>query len=66
MFNWALKVEEVHANLYKKALQAVLTGKDMDKTEVYLCPVCGHLEIGKPTDKCQICGLPPEKFRRMD
>jgi rubrerythrin len=66
MFNWALQVEEVHANLYQKALQAVSTGKDLDQTEIFLCPVCGHLEIGRPADKCRVCGLPPEKFRRMD
>ena len=66
MFGWAVKAEEVHANLYRKALQAVQTGKDLDKAEVYLCPVCGHLELGRPANKCPICGLPPEKFRRMD
>jgi len=66
MFNWALKVEEVHADLYQKALQAVGADKDLDQTEIFLCPVCGHLEIGKPAGKCRVCGLPPEKFRRMD
>jgi rubrerythrin len=66
MFGWAVKAEEVHANLYRKALQAVQTGKDLDQAEVYLCPVCGHLELGRPGNKCPICGLPPEKFRRMD
>ncbi|MCX5797100.1 MAG: rubrerythrin family protein [Elusimicrobia bacterium] len=66
MFNWALQVEEVHAGLYRKALQAVQGGKDLDQVEIYLCPVCGHLELGKPAGKCRVCGLPPEKFRRMD
>ena len=66
MFNWALKVEEVHADLYKKALKSVSAGQDLTRTDIYLCPVCGHLEIGKPADKCRVCGLPPEKFRRMD
>ena len=66
MFNWALKVEEVHADLYKKALQAAMTGKDLADAEIYLCPVCGHLETGKPGSKCPTCGLPPEKFRKMD
>ena len=64
MFGWAVKAEEVHAGLYRRALQAVLKGSDMEKEDIYLCPVCGHLELGKPGSKCPICNLPPEKFRR--
>ncbi len=64
MFNWALKVEEVHAQLYKLALEAVQAGKDLAQSEIYLCPVCGHLELGKPSAKCQVCGLAPEKFQK--
>ena len=66
MFNWALQVERVHADLYNKALQAVLSGQDMGTAEIYLCPVCGHLEIGKPSAKCPVCGLPADKYRRME
>ncbi|HAM35058.1 MAG TPA: rubrerythrin [Elusimicrobia bacterium] len=66
MFAWALKAEEVHARLYQKALDAVLSGKDLADSEIYLCPVCGHLELGKPNAKCPICNLPPEKYRRME
>ena len=65
MFNWALQVEKVHADLYKKALEAVLAGRDMGTAEIYICPVCGHLEIGKPSAKCPVCGLPPEKYRAI-
>ncbi|MFA6091534.1 MAG: rubrerythrin family protein [Elusimicrobiota bacterium] len=66
MFAWALKAEEVHANLYKKALEAVAAGKDLASSEIYLCPVCGNLEIGKPSAKCPICNLPAEKYQRID
>lgn len=65
MFAWAVKAEEVHARLYQKALEAVQAGKDLDGQEVYLCPVCGHVEIGKPQAKCPICGLPPEKYQKF-
>jgi rubrerythrin len=57
MFNFALQAEAVHADLYKKALEAVLQGKDLAETQFYLCPVCGHLEMGKPPDACPICGV---------
>ncbi len=62
MFKYALEAEKVHAELYKLALQAVEQGKDLDISEIYLCPVCGHIEFGKPKDKCPICGALPEKY----
>jgi len=65
MFRLAVKAEEVHARLYSKALAAVEAGKDLEGAEIYLCPVCGHIEMGKPGDKCPICGLPPEKFQAI-
>ena len=48
MFGFALKAEEVHARLYQMALEAVEQGKDLDETGFYLCPVCGHIELGAP------------------
>lgn len=62
MFNFALKAEAVHAELYKKALEAVSQGKDLAETQFYLCPVCGHIELGTPPATCPICGVKGEKF----
>jgi rubrerythrin len=61
MFEYAMKAEEVHAKLYKLALEAVQQGKDLD-TDFYLCPVCGYIEFGKPTGECPVCGTKSEKF----
>ena len=65
MFNYALKVEAVHAQLYKLALEAVEQGKDLNVSEIYICPVCGNIEFGKPTEKCSVCGLPADKFIKL-
>lgn len=57
-FKFAMKAEEVHAGLYKDALE------NIDQTEevfYYLCPVCGNIEKVRP-DKCRICGVPGERF----
>src|SRR5512141_543957 len=62
MFGYALEVEEVHARLYTLALEAVQQGKDLTETEFYLCPVCGRIEFGKPTEACATCGTKPDKF----
>lgn len=63
MFKLALKVEEHHAGTYSKAIAALEAGKDLEGSEVYLCPVCGHVEIGKPTDRCPVCGTAAEKYQ---
>lgn len=62
MFNFAMKAEEVHAGLYAKALEAVKAGKDLTETSFYLCPICGHIEVGNAPDVCPICSTPGAKF----
>ena len=62
MFGWAVKAEEVHANLYKLALEAAEKGQDLTQTNFYLCPVCGHIELGEPPETCSICGTKGSKF----
>ena len=65
MFNYALKAEAVHAKLYTAALEALTAGHDFEGVEIYLCPVCGNLEIGRPTDKCRVCGLAADRFQKV-
>ncbi|MDP6775437.1 MAG: rubrerythrin family protein [Candidatus Latescibacteria bacterium] len=62
MFGFAVKAEEVHAGLYGKALEAAKQGKDLEEAEVYLCPVCGHIELGGAPDACPICGAKSDRF----
>lgn len=65
MFAFALKAEKVHADLYREALEAVKSGKDLPPGEVYLCPVCGHLEFGKPPANCPICKAPASRYVKV-
>ena len=62
MFAFAMKAEAVHAELYKLALQALERGGDLAESGFYLCPVCGHIEFGKPPDACPICNVKGEKY----
>ena len=64
-FTHAMKAEEVHAGLYKKALAAVKSGSDLGREKVFLCPVCGNIETGKAPDKCPICGVFGKQFREI-
>ena len=62
MFGYATKAEAVHAKLYTMALEAVAQGKDLAESSFYLCPVCGHIELGNPPDECPICGAKGKNF----
>jgi rubrerythrin len=62
MFGYAVDAEAVHAKLYTMALEAVKQGKDLNEVEFYLCPVCGNIEFGKPTEPCKVCGAKADKF----
>ena len=65
MLGYAVKAEEVHAKLYKMALEAVQQGKDLTGVDFYLCPVCGNIELGKPTENCPICGTLASKYVKI-
>jgi rubrerythrin len=62
MFGYANRAEAVHAKLYQMALAAVQQGKDLAETKFYLCPVCGHIELGQPPASCPICGTLEDEF----
>jgi rubrerythrin len=62
MFGYALEAEKVHADLYAKALEAAKDGKDIDEVNIYLCPICGHIELGQAPENCPICGAPASRY----
>jgi rubrerythrin len=65
LLGYAVKAEEVHAKLYKMALEAAKAGKDLDVSDIYLCPVCGYIEFGQPSKACPICLTLPAKFVKL-
>jgi rubrerythrin len=64
-FTYAMKAEEVHANLYKEALKSLNAGQDMSNRTVWLCPVCGNIFLGQPPEKCPICSVFKKMFREI-
>ncbi len=63
--HYAIEAEKIHAELYKKAKEAVNSGKDANIDEIYICPVCGYTHIGSPPDKCPICGVAKDRFKKF-
>ncbi len=58
-FSQSKDVEEVHAKLYKEALDHVLEERD---TTYYVCTVCGYVSDGILPEECPVCGVSKEKF----
>jgi rubrerythrin len=61
----AMDVEKVHYDLFKQAMDAVQSGTDLESLEIYVCPVCGHTEIGVAPDRCPVCNAKGEKYQSV-
>jgi len=61
----AWEAEKIHSVMYQKAKQAVDAGKDADVKDIFICQVCGYTTEGSVPDKCPICGVPREKFKKF-
>ncbi len=62
-FMYANAVEKIHADLYKKALNAMA---DLAETSYFVCDVCGNTVEGAAPDKCPICGVSKDHFMKID
>ena len=61
-FDFANQVEEIHANLYKKALE---NPAGLADTDYYVCKVCGYTHEG-PCDACPVCGGGAAAFFKVE
>jgi rubrerythrin len=61
-FSYANAVEEVHANLYQKALDTL---ENPQAADYYVCPVCGYTCENEPPDTCPVCGAKGKAFSKV-
>jgi len=61
-FDVANQVEQIHAKLFAKAIDALKNKKSMIKVDYYVCGICGNTFEGEAPNKCPICGAPKEKI----
>ncbi len=61
----AMEVEKVHHTLFEQALAAVAAGQDLTGVDIYLCPVCGHVEFGQPPEQCPVCNVKKDKYLKV-
>ena len=61
-FDAASKVEQVHAGLFQKAINALESKRELAKVDYYVCSVCGNTFEGAPPENCPVCDAPKAKF----
>ncbi len=62
-FDFANKVESIHASLYRKALDNLGNNESVD---YYVCQVCGNTVENEAPDNCHVCGAPSSMFTKID
>ena len=62
---YALEAEKIHEDLYRKALDSVTAKKDIEQSDIFICPVCGYTVMGKAPEKCPVCGTSGPKFKKF-
>jgi rubrerythrin len=55
-------VEDRHAKLYKDALTALVSDRNL---EYHVCQVCGYVFEEDLPDHCPVCRAPREKFKKI-
>jgi rubrerythrin len=61
-FSQARDVESFHAELYKKALNDMVSDRE---TDYYVCQVCGYISEDEAPHRCPVCGAVKDKFKSV-
>ena len=59
----ANEIEREHERLFREALEK---DGNIEEKEYYVCEVCGHIEIGGAPEKCPVCQMPKDRFKKID
>jgi rubrerythrin len=63
---YAIEAEKIHAEMYLEAKKIVDEKKDIPKSNVYVCTVCGHTHIGEEApDECPVCKVKKDKYLKF-
>jgi rubrerythrin len=62
-FAYANAVEQVHANLYQKALDNL---DNLEAVDYYVCSVCGYTCENEAPDECPVCKAKKKAFFKVD
>lgn len=63
-FNFANKVEKIHAELYQHVLNNLDSAKEA--YSYYVCPVCGYTSEKEAPETCPVCSAKGKMFKKVD
>ncbi len=63
-FTYANEVEQIHADLYQKALDSLDNPESVEC--YYVCAVCGYTCEDEPPETCPVCSANIKAFSRVD
>lgn len=54
-FHLAREAEKIHAKLYSLYLKKLEKGKLIEPIGIYVCSICGNVELKEPKTNCKVC-----------
>lgn len=65
-FRLAREAEKVHAKLYSNYLKQLEKNKEFEPVEIYVCTICGNIELAPLPDICPICDHDKKFFKKIE
>lgn len=64
-FTLARKAEKVHAKIFTKFLRAIEKEKQIECKDIFVCQICGNVELNKAPSICPICEHGKKFFKKI-
>ena len=64
-FQLARDAEKIHAKLYSLYLKNLKKGKPIESIDIYVCTICGNVELKEQTKACKVCDHSPRFFMKF-
>lgn len=64
-FDLARKAEKVHSELFTKFLKLLDNGKNVDEIAIFLCKICGNVELNQAPLVCPNCDHDQQFFEQI-
>lgn len=64
-FSLARDAEKTHADLFSLLLKRFKKGKKGEKVKIFVCQICGNVELEEPPERCPVCDHSERFFKEI-